>query len=143
MQISADISDATGHGPLAHLQKERLQIAQHALLLLLLLLHLVVTFLVNALIFSLFVVLLLHPWHPRSPVLARVGSGVVGWKVNRYGCLVVVGEPGQQLLDYIWPLVCQVVPLVRVACDVEQPDVFVDGGFLVKYRAFEVPPATG
>lgn len=142
MLISADTSDATGHGPLAHLQKERLQIAQHALLLLLLL-HLVVTFFVNPLIFCLFVLLLLHPWYPRSPVLARVGSGVVGWKVNRYGCLVVVGEPGQQLLDYIWPLVCQVVPLVRVSSDVEQPDAFVDGGFLVKYRAFKVPPATG
>lgn len=74
----------------------------------------------------------------------RIGSWVVGWEVNRHGGLVVVGQPGQQTLDHVRPLICQVPPLVRVSGDVEQPDVFVDGGFVdSREGTFQVPPATG
>lgn len=73
---------------------------------------------------------------------AGIGSGVVGRKINRHGGLVIVGESGQQLLDHIWSLVCQVLPLARVGCDVEQPDVFVGGVFVVRQDVtFKVPPA--
>lgn len=136
-------SDPIGHHPGVQFQKERLQLAQPALLLLPFLLT-VPTFLVHSVILALLVLLLVHPGHPGAAVPAGVGSRVVGRKINRHGCLVVVGEAGQQLLDHVWPLACQVPPLARVGCDVEQPDVFVGGGFVEgREDTFQVPPGTG
>lgn len=123
-------SDPIGYHPCVQLQEERLQFAQPTLLLLLLLLT-VPSFLVDSLIFSLlFLLLVVHPGYPGSAVPAGIGSRVVWREVNLNGCLVVVGETGQQLLDHIRSLVGQVPPLAGVVCDVEQPDVFVGGGFV-------------
>lgn len=135
-------SDPIGHHPGVQFVKERLQLAQAALLLLLLLLT-VPAFLVHSVVFSLLVLLFLHPGHPGSAVPAGIGSRVVGREINLHGRFVVVGESGQQPLDHVWPPVRQVLPLARVGRDVEQPDVFVGGGFVGgRDGTFEVPPGT-
>lgn len=135
-------SDPIGHQPGVQFQEERLQLAQRALRLLPLLLT-VLPFLVHSVIFPLFVLLFVHPGDPGPAVQAGIGSRVVGRKINLHGCLVVECESGHQLLDHVWSLVCQVLPLTRVGRDVEQPDVFEGGGFGGRRDdAFEVPPAT-
>lgn len=142
MSIYYIASDPIGYHPGVQFQKERLQLAQPALLLLLFLLT-VPTLLVHSVIFSLLVLPFVHPGHPGSAVLAGIGSRVVGRKINRNGSLVVVSESCQQLLDHVWSLVRQVLPLARVGCDVEQPDVFVGGGFVERREdTFKVPPGT-
>lgn len=140
--MQSDSSDPVGHHPGVEFQKERLQLTQRALLLLLLLLLTVPTLFVHSLIFPLLILVFVHPGHPGSAVQAGVGSGVVGRKINRHGSLVVVGESGQQPLDHVRSPVGQVLPLARVGCDVEQPDVFVGGVFVVGQDVtFKVPPA--
>ena len=136
-----EASDPIGHHPGVQFQEEGLQLAQPALRLLPLLLA-ALPFLVNPLILPLLFLIIVHPGHPGAAVLTGVCSRVVGREVNRHGRLVVVSEPSQQLLDHIWPLVRHVLPLVRVAGDVEQPDVFVGGGFVEgREDALKVPPA--
>ncbi len=135
-------SDSVGHHPGVQFQKERLQLAQPALLLLLFLLT-VPAFLVHSQIFSLLVLPFFDPGYPGSIVLTGIGSWVIGREINRHGCLVVVGESGQQPLNHIWSLVCQIPPLARVSCDVEQPHVFEGGGFVERrVDTFKVPPGT-
>lgn len=139
-------SDPIGHHPGVQFQEEGLQFAQPALLLLLpllaspaLLVHTVVLVLLG-------LVLLTHPGHPGPAVVAGVGPGVVGREVNLHGRPVVVGQSLQQLADHIWTLLCQVPPLAGVGRDVEQPDVFGGGRFVVRRRdegAFQVPPGAG
>lgn len=141
LQKSLILSDPIGHHPSVQFQKERLQLAQPALILLLFLLT-VSTFFVYSLIFSFLVLAFVHPGYPGSAMLVGIGSGVIGRKINRHGGLVIVGESGQQLLDHVWSLVCQVLPLARVGRDVEQPDAFVGGVFVIGQDvAFKVPPA--
>lgn len=133
-----EASDPIGHHPGVQLQKEGLEFAQLTPRLL----FTGCAFLVHASIFPLLILLLLlHPGYPGSVVAAGVSSWVVGWKVHRHGCLVVVGEPRQQLLDHGWPLRCQVLPLVRVGGDVEEPHGFLGRGR--REGAFKIPPLAG
>lgn len=75
-------------------------------------------------------------------MLVWIGSRVVGRKINWHGGSIVVGESSEQLLDHICSLVCQVLSLARVGCDVEQPDGFVSGVLVMRQDvSFEVPPA--
>lgn len=136
-------SDPVGHHPRVQLQEERLELAQRAFLLLLLLV-LVPTFLVHAVVLPLLVLLFVHPGDPGAAVLAWIRPSVVGREINGHGGPVVVGESGEQLLDHIGSLVRQVLPLARVGRDVEQPHAFVGGVPVWRQDVpFEVPPAAG
>ena len=132
-------SDPVGHHSGVQLQEEGLQLAQPAFLPLLLLLA-ASFFLVDAFVFAL--LFLAHPGHPGPPVAARVCPGVVRREVHGHGGLVVEGQPGQQELHHVGPLLRQVVALARVGRDVEEPDVPA-GGVLARRQhvTLQVPPA--
>lgn len=140
--VSRRGSDPVGHHPGVELQEERLQLAQPTPALLLLLLAAAALF-VHALILALLLLLVLvHPRHPGAAVPAGVGPGVVGREVDGHGGAVVVGQPGQQLLHHVGPVLRQVAALARVGRDVEQPDVLVGGVLAVGQDvSLQVPPA--
>lgn len=135
-------SDPVGHHPGVELQEEGLQLAQPTPALLLLLL-LVTPLFVHALILAfLLLLVLVHPRHPGAAILAGIGPRVVGREVDRHSGLVVVGQPGQQLLHHVGSLLGQVATLTRVRCDVEEPDALVGGVLAVgKDIPLQVPPA--